>query len=182
VDKISGKLATEYTPREVREERVVKGVHSILYWIDKDNPRGTSIPPGKASSDSQFSLWEEPVRAWAASRGVVDDPDSVIPVEEDDVHTKENIPILKLLAPIPGTMFSKDSSVTVELSSVVKYSPATAEYYLNGQLIGTSQDLSRFTFSLRSQENIEESNELEIIVYDAMRNSARVSTTILVSL
>ena len=40
------------------------GVHSILYWVDKDNPRGP-IPPNP-SDDSQFLSWEYGVERWAA--------------------------------------------------------------------------------------------------------------------
>lgn len=36
--------------------------HSILYWVDKNNPRGES--PGESSTDSQFKNWEYSVNLW----------------------------------------------------------------------------------------------------------------------
>jgi len=40
------------------------GIHSILYWVDKNNPRGPV--PQNPSSDPQFSSWEYGVGLWAA--------------------------------------------------------------------------------------------------------------------
>src|SRR3989344_3815439 len=39
-----------------------EGPHSILYWVDKDNPLGPS--PGNSSSDPQFRNWEYSVQLW----------------------------------------------------------------------------------------------------------------------
>ncbi|HEY4494563.1 MAG TPA: transglycosylase domain-containing protein, partial [Candidatus Paceibacterota bacterium] len=38
IDSISKKKATEYTPVELQQEIIFGGVHTILHWIDKDNP------------------------------------------------------------------------------------------------------------------------------------------------
>jgi membrane carboxypeptidase/penicillin-binding protein len=50
------------------QEILSGGVHSILYWLDKDNPRGNSeiIP----ENDPQFERWEYPIRLWATSQGL----------------------------------------------------------------------------------------------------------------
>lgn len=49
------------------QEILTGGVHSILYWLDKDNPRGNNeiIP----EADPQFERWEYPIRLWAAGQG-----------------------------------------------------------------------------------------------------------------
>ena len=41
-----------------------EGVHDILYWVNKDNPR--SGRPVNPWSDPQFAAWEYPVQLWAA--------------------------------------------------------------------------------------------------------------------
>lgn len=55
-------------PYDSVQETLSGGVHSILYWLDKNNPRDTSqvIP----ESDPQFERWEYPIRIWAQSRGM----------------------------------------------------------------------------------------------------------------
>ncbi|MEI8249142.1 MAG: transglycosylase domain-containing protein, partial [Candidatus Taylorbacteria bacterium] len=60
VDSISGKLATQYTPVETQKDIVIPNVHSILYWVDRNNPRGPA--PSDASTDSQYPYWEYGVR------------------------------------------------------------------------------------------------------------------------
>jgi len=49
---------------------IVQGAHSILYYVDKDNPRAS----GRGDqNDPQFSLWEYPVSLWKSEiLGVVD--------------------------------------------------------------------------------------------------------------
>lgn len=41
--------------------QAVRGAHSILYFVDKDDPRGTSLGD---QNDSQFKYWEYPVSLW----------------------------------------------------------------------------------------------------------------------
>lgn len=50
------------------QETLSGGVHTILYWLDKDNPRSNSeiIP----DTDPQFERWEYPIRLWADARGL----------------------------------------------------------------------------------------------------------------
>lgn len=42
-----------------------RGVHEILYWIDKNNPRSGE---GSSRGDSQFPYWEVPVAIWAGQQ------------------------------------------------------------------------------------------------------------------
>lgn len=42
-------------------------IHSILYWVDKDNPRGPI--PQNPQNDSQFNNWESSVQNWVYSQG-----------------------------------------------------------------------------------------------------------------
>ncbi len=46
--------------------------HSILYFVDKENPRGPM--PGNSSSDSQFKNWEYSVQRWAFGNGFYQNP------------------------------------------------------------------------------------------------------------
>ncbi len=44
-----------------------KGVHDILYWVQKDDPRAG--PPSNPWADPQAAYWDYPVQKWAASQG-----------------------------------------------------------------------------------------------------------------
>lgn len=50
---------------------VIGGPHSILNWVDKDDPRGEY--PENPSLDSQYDNWEFSVRVWAQEKGLSDD-------------------------------------------------------------------------------------------------------------
>ena len=43
-------------------------VHSLLYWVNKDNPQGPQ--PANPSRDPQYLYWEYPVQVWAAAQGI----------------------------------------------------------------------------------------------------------------
>ncbi len=47
-------------------------IHEILYWVNKDDPRGPV--PQNPSSDGQFRFWDPPVIAWAQKNAVVGAP------------------------------------------------------------------------------------------------------------
>jgi 1A family penicillin-binding protein len=49
------------------QETLSGGVHSILYWINKDDPRGPA--PVDPTQDPQFKYWEYGVTLWAQQHG-----------------------------------------------------------------------------------------------------------------
>jgi len=100
MDSISGKRATEYTPPETRVEKIVSNVHTILHWIDRNDPRGPV--PENPFGDSQYSHWEFGVRKWAVEKGIVEENESVIPLQFDDVHTLANKPRISIVGIDPS--------------------------------------------------------------------------------
>ncbi len=54
-------------PYNSLQESLSGGVHSILYWVDKNNPRG--LQPSNPGVDPQFQNWEYGVRLWAVQNG-----------------------------------------------------------------------------------------------------------------
>lgn len=58
------------TPQDTTEDdtntidlsSTIAGAHSILHYVDKDNPRGPY--PSNPASDGQYQLWEYPVSLW----------------------------------------------------------------------------------------------------------------------
>jgi 1A family penicillin-binding protein len=68
-------------------ETVSGGVHSILYWVDKDNPRGPI--PSNPANDGQFKNWEYSVRTWVNTHFVSDGP-ITLPVSQNNFVTPTN--------------------------------------------------------------------------------------------
>ncbi|MFH0803716.1 MAG: PBP1A family penicillin-binding protein [Candidatus Tagabacteria bacterium] len=81
INSATKKRATESTPKELVQEKVLTQVHSILYWVNKDNPLGPI--PENPGLDSQFSLWEKPVRDWVLRQGIKEETLLDIPQELD---------------------------------------------------------------------------------------------------
>lgn len=52
------------------KKRVVADIHSILYWVDKENPRGARLE--NPAEDPQFNRWEYGVRLWALQNNLLD--------------------------------------------------------------------------------------------------------------
>ncbi|MDP1845661.1 MAG: PBP1A family penicillin-binding protein [Candidatus Moranbacteria bacterium] len=60
-------LANDNCPSDKKKrKKKFFSAHSILYWVDKDNPRGDI--PKAPQKDPQFSAWEKGVQKWAESK------------------------------------------------------------------------------------------------------------------
>ncbi|MDP2593034.1 MAG: penicillin-binding protein [bacterium] len=169
VDAFSGLRATEHTPPEFRVEKVITQVHTILYWVDKDNPRGDF--PNNPNSDSQFERWEYPVRLWVGAQNIMEETSDVIPKEEDTAHGPGSTPTISILSPVPGNRYPKESRIVVSISANGKFPIAKTEFYVNGVYIGSSSR-APFSFSFVPAElpQSESQNALRVIVSDIAGN------------
>ncbi|MFA5935201.1 MAG: PBP1A family penicillin-binding protein [Candidatus Paceibacterota bacterium] len=166
VDKISGKLASELTPTETIEERAIENVHSILYWVDKKNPLGPA--PEDPNNDYQFSLWEYPIQKWLETNKQTI-PEK--PTEFDDIHTIKNIPEINLISPQENTEYDKDTRITTIISTTSKYPITKVNYYLNDELVGTSDKYPYTTTFIPSSTNsLTTENNFKVVVYDSVYN------------
>lgn len=160
VDSISGGLATEFTPKETTVSRAVVSVHSILNWVDKNDPRGPI--PTEPQKDPQFRLWEYGVRKWADANGYRDGDRSQIPTFTDSAHKPEHVPRITLYTPLDGSVFAKNDRVLVSMSVQSVYPPRKAELFVDGALVGTS--VFPFSFSFVPEEVGFGSGEHELLV------------------
>jgi penicillin-binding protein 1C len=169
-DKVSGKLATEYTPVEALEEILSGGVHTILYWVNKTDPRGP-IPQNK--NDSQFNLWEYGVRKWVAQHNISDEPTDEIPDDFDDVHNPNSLPSIDLNSPEQGRSYRSSSRITVDFDdNNSRHRLIKADYFLNDEYIGSSLPPFNFSFTPQNVQsaNTNGNNSLKVVVYDAVHN------------
>ncbi len=182
VNKNSGQLATEFTPLELREEKVVTQVHSILHWLDKDNPLGAA--PKNPSTDSQYEHWELPIREWAKKMGYTDqDPNNIIPKQSDNVHRPEYVPSIKVATPVNNSAIEYETPTTISFNSTSQFPIIKAEFYLNNSYLGSSET-SPFTYSFIARDidsvDRQESNTLKVVVTDSVGNKGEARATFLV--
>ncbi len=176
IDKISGNLATPFTPQDQREERVTQAVHSILYWVQKDNPDGP-IPTNPAN-DSQFSLWEGPVRAWAEKNGYKDGDTSNKPSTYDISHSPENWPVITFPPSEDKKIFNYGDKIVFNPIITGRYSIIGTEIFVDGEFIRSEK---------WATQNIEISDFeagkhiLKLKVYDAIGNKQEREISFIVS-
>ncbi|MEK7084925.1 MAG: penicillin-binding transpeptidase domain-containing protein, partial [Patescibacteria group bacterium] len=175
VDKASGKLATDFTPEEMREERVIPEVHSILYWVNKEDPLGA--PPSNPAADPQFNNWDAGVRKWAETQGYLDGTDAVIPKEEDDLHNPDAAPKGEFIIAPEKDSITPGSVVTVSLKTESKFPIGQVDMFWGNEFLGSSK-AAPYHFSFTASGAPGESIELRARIYDQVKNTAVVSEMI----
>ncbi|MEA3449436.1 MAG: penicillin-binding protein [Patescibacteria group bacterium] len=153
IDKVTGMLASENTPEELIEERTFFEPHSILYYVDVNDPLGEA--PKNPAKDPQFELWESRVRAWAekeiasSSSATSTILGEVPPTEIDDVHTPENIPQVSIVTPgNKQTISSPKLDVRLQVSA--PRGVKQVDYLINDILFHTTQE---YPFNLNEAIN-----------------------------
>lgn len=167
INKNSGKLAREDTPQNFKEERVIAAIHTILYWLKKDDPLGE--PPFNPSSDSQFKNWEHSVREWAYSRGYIDQNVNSIPNSYDDTiynsfFSKTEIKILP-----EKTSYSKKDDIIIEPIIESSYNIKQIDFFVNEKFLG-SVTSNPFQYRLNLDFINTSSAEIKIKIYDEAEN------------
>lgn len=176
IDKISGKLATEFTPIETIEEKIITNVYSILYWVDKKDITGTAP---KNDRDGQFNHFNVPIQNWWAQNRykykiITEDQK---PNESDDVHTETNKPVVKIIEPNTQTIYLANQKINIKLTNTGRYPLLKADVFINDVYVGEDDVKYGFSFTPKDLGNIQKENELKIIAYDTVYNSVEITTT-----
>jgi len=179
IDTVSGKRATEHTPEETKEERILTNVHSILYWVDKKDPLGATPPDPK--QDPQFRLWEPPVLTWAIQNGFYTQGPDSIPSSYDDVHTPSTAPNIQITNPSSATIYGANDRIISSIQYSSSYPITKVDFFLNGTFIGSSLR-APFTFSFTPSQTtgVVGTNTLRVVGYDSVFNKNDSSTTFVV--
>ena len=172
IDKISGKLATDLTPAETQENIYIPNVHSILYWVNKDDPYGAV--PTSPSDDPQFSHWEYPIQQWLKTQNV---PYPVEPKTYDTIHTIANDPKITISNLDTDYLYSNDQKITIQITSQGTYPLSKLDFYINGTYAGSSNNYP-FLFSFMPSEikSIGPRNTLKVTATDSVFNKSEMET------
>jgi len=179
VDSVSGGLATPYTPQETRVTRAITSVHSILHWVDKQDPRGPL--PEQPEKDPQYFLWEYGVRKWAFENGFFDGTNSQLPTFPDPIHTEATQPHISLTAPLPGARVSGNDRVFVSPIVQSIYPVKKVDFSVDGKFVGSSSSFP-FTFSFAPTSILlgKGLHEIVVVITDSVSNKAEVRHIIMV--
>lgn len=173
IDTISGKLATEHTPKELQQELFVQDIHTILHWIDKKNPAGP--PPTDPTNDPQYLLWEYAVQKWVNEHNLRVATSS-IPTEYDNIHTPQNTPIPLVTGLQVNQMVANDARITIGVQTMGTYPLSQVDFFLNGRLIESKKSYPfSFVFTPKNIPGISTQNELLLILHDTVKNKKEVT-------
>lgn len=145
------------------EWRTGYGVHSILYFVDKDNPQ-SSIPSNPAN-DPQYQNWEDAVSAWARGAGLPLRQSGSVSTFSGPIGITYVEPKSGAFIKSPITVKAKIVSPQVELESV--------RLYVNKNLV-QSYPISgnAYVFSYTYSAPLETQNTFEIRAKNISGNEA----------
>lgn len=172
IDKVSGKLATDFCPESYVEERAFNSLHSILYYVDKSNPR-RELPQNPAS-DPQFEGWESAVMAWAAKQKDLNL--SVPPEEKCFLHNLENKPLITIIYPSDKDAITSEN-ITTGINATAPRGINHIDYYMDDLL---AQTVSAYPFGLNypSAKIANGFHTIKAVAYDDVGNNNEASIEI----
>lgn len=118
----TGEIYSLDCPINLGQPRTFKELHSLLYYVRRDNPTGP--PPTDAQSDPQFDSWEQAAATWreAHNTKVKDNPAEPIhvaslPTPTCTVSNPEDLPKVKIIEPATAALRSSPAHVKVDIDS-----------------------------------------------------------------
>ena len=141
-------------------------IHTILYWVKKDDPNGPI--PENPYADPQFYNWEQSVLEWAKKN---------IPNFESDFNKKERASFeeeilesrdFSISFRSPRNGFFVDSPIIVRAAVRASYGLSGIRLYLNGDLIHSMglNDTDSYSYIHIITDKLKDQNELKLEMID----------------
>ncbi|PIS41952.1 MAG: penicillin-binding protein [Candidatus Kerfeldbacteria bacterium CG08_land_8_20_14_0_20_42_7] len=158
-------------PEQFKQKSSYREVHSILYYVDKNNPQGDQ--PANPTSDPQFSRWEEPVRRWALEQGYT----STKPKEGScDIRSKDAQPKVSLVSPTKSDTITSFSP-TFKATATGTYGISSIQFFINDILVGTIKN-SKTSVVVDLSSIANGFQTVRVVATDIYKNTATVSATV----
>lgn len=169
VDTVSGKLATEFTPEETKIAVPQPDPHTILHWVNKNNPTVLD----ESHSDPQYKNWEYGVAQFAKENlSAILDIELDIPTEYDDVHTASGTQKtfdIEITGIESAVTYNDDEELLISFTTSDKSDEEiqSMQVFINNAFV-TTDDAEPFEVSFipKNLSYITEENILRMIVTD----------------
>lgn len=166
VDRVTGKVIPENCrdtyPKEYTVLKDFKQTHDILFWVDKNDPRGPV--PKDPSQDPQFAGWEGPVQRWASQHGYPSS--SKLQYERCDLRAHQVAPTVGILDPAAESTISVNP-IVLRASASGNQKIAKVDFYLDGILLH-SVTASPYEYSFSNAEYVNGTHALRVVATDAL--------------
>lgn len=175
IDRISGLLATEFTPKETIQEKVITNVHTILHWVDRNNITGPA--PTNPQSNSQYNNWETPIQNWWAKNKYKYGETTILekPTGYDNVHTGILNSNISIESPNNTKLYNKDEQINLKFTNNNPTIIQKMDIFINNSFIESIKPPFVFSFIPNELSNISYENEFKIISYDSYYNKSESS-------
>lgn len=169
INKLTGEIAGPETPKEQIGEMVFPEIHSILYWLSKDDPSGPQ--PENPADDPQFANWETAVLNWVKLL-----PNSAIYNQEiPSVLDPRNFPKITIASPKNETRITVPTFI---LETIIE-APLGAKqvnFYLDGEYLGSKiKEPYLMEISLKKELGSQYWLRAEIVDSENNKNSSEIT-------
>ncbi len=175
IDKISKKLAAEWTPPELIEEMTFGEVKSILALLKREDPSGP--PPEDPNSDPQFKNWQAGIENWLSSNPLAD---ITPPKDLDDLHRPEKKPKIILGETANLGKFPAAAGLEIKVRVDSHFPLNEVLLFMDGALEGTRsapilspEIIFRVVSGVKPGEHV-----IKITAYDAVGNRETVERVV----
>ncbi len=169
IDTISQRLATEHTPPDLIEEKTFRKLHSILHFVDRNDPLGPI--PQNPEQDPQYNNWEAGIITWAAANDI--EVNEQPPTEYDNIHLPNQQPKLTFTSPQPNQLIS--GSVPISLSWETSFDFRQLDIYVDDILLYTTTSKPSQPFvlglALDPEQFLAGTHSVKAVIYDEAQNS-----------
>lgn len=180
VDRVTGRVipasCRDTYPSSFVVQKEFKEAHTILHWVQKEDPRGAV--PENPKSDPQYDAWEKPVREWTKKHNYPD----LRKLPEERCDLRENIvaPIVTITSPSQGATLS-DPAITLSADVAANQVITSVEFLIDGVSLQTLEVAPYgFTYTNNRFENGE--HTLTVKATDALGTIGESSATFTLSL
>ncbi|MBP9760046.1 MAG: PBP1A family penicillin-binding protein [Candidatus Pacebacteria bacterium] len=119
--------------------------HSILHYIQKDNPRGPA--PQNPANDAQYPYWEYGILLWRLRSGAATLEDVLHENNTTETVSTSSKPVVRIKNPDDGDRVRLDDVVEVNVSVESEGAVTKVDYYVDGAIVGsTSNADTSFSF------------------------------------
>ncbi|MGE5425528.1 MAG: transglycosylase domain-containing protein [Bacillota bacterium] len=146
VDISTGLPATQDTPEELKQEVEAFNHHSILYYVNREDPLGAT--PTDAAADPQYAGWEAAVKNWADKNKQGSNQQLI---EQADLIKPENKPTISFLAPGNNEIVT-NNTLLVKVEASAPRGIKTIKYWLNDTALASGPE-AEITIALDGIDN-----------------------------
>ncbi|MFA6253775.1 MAG: PBP1A family penicillin-binding protein [Candidatus Paceibacterota bacterium] len=143
-------------------------VHSILYWLDKNNPLGPA--PTNPTADQQLALWDYPIQKWFKNNKLKNG--QYLVTSNQTEYSPNLTDQINFISPTIGANYKKTDLVKVSLSLPAGLKLSQVDYFINDNIIGSNKT-APFDLSFRINDfNLNPGpNTIKAVIYDQNKNS-----------